>query len=355
MTLAARQLRCLTCDKEYPAGDGMSVCPVDGALLASISEDTLLNTLFDEKYLLLEVLGEGAYGRVYKAQHLLMQKLVAVKVLLADLDSVEALDRFQTEARATNQLVHPNIVAVYDYGVAPRPFIVMEYVEGETLDQLVLRDGPLAVEKFISVFEQICGGLSLAHERGLLHRDLKPSNIIVDANTGTPKILDFGVVKIVGEEKTLSGQMVGSPPYMSPEQCMGNELDARADVYSLGCVMYEALSGVRAFDGENAVECMYKHFNVVPPAISRKRKGDLPHGMDYLIAKTMADYPDRYQSMDDLRKDLLKVGEGTMTKRLPKISRVTYRKTVKAFAEMSSMGFFAVVGALIIIWITMSL
>lgn len=348
----SRKLKCLTCEMEYQASEAPLVCPGDDTLLTPLAEDALLNTLFDEKYLLQQVIGEGGYGRVYKARHLLLHKDVAVKVLLAELDTLDALNRFQTEARATNQLVHSNIVAVFDFGVSPRPYMVMEYVEGETLDQLIARDGPLPVERFLSLFDQICDGMSLAHERQLLHRDLKPSNIIIDAHTGTAKILDFGVVKIFGEDRTVSGQTVGSPPYMSPEQCMGKELDASADVYSLGCVMYEAITGVRAFDGENAVECMYKHFNVTPRPIGTLRKDALPRGLDYLVARTMADHKDRYKSVDALRADLQKVMQGTMSKRQPKISRVTYRKTVTTLARISTVGNWTILAFALFLMLT---
>jgi serine/threonine protein kinase len=351
MAEAVRKRRCLTCSTEFSANAETVTCPADGALLAPINEDPLLGTLFDGKYEISEMIGEGGFGRVYKARHVLLQKTVALKVLLADLQNMEGLNRFQTEARATNQLAHPNLVCVFDYGISPRPYIVMEYVEGITLDVIVEREGPLSIERFVAMFDQICQGMSAAHEKKLLHRDLKPSNIIVDSHTGTPKVLDFGVVKVFGEDKTATGQTVGSPPYMSPEQCMGKDLDARADVYSLGCVMYEALSGMKAFDGENAVECMYKHFNLSPKPVSQIRKGPVPRGLDYLIARTMADYSDRYQSMEDLRKDLLKVAEGTMSKRLPKISRVTYRKTVKVLAEFATVGNWTIISCAAIIYL----
>lgn len=352
MTEVNRKLQCLTCEMEYQASEAPLACPGDGTLLTPLAEDALLNTLFDEKYLLLQVIGEGGYGRVYKARHMLLHKDVAVKVLLAEMETLEDLNRFQTEARATNQLVHPNIVAVFDYGVSPRPYMVMEYVEGETLDQLIAREGPMPIERFLLLFDQICQGLSLAHERQLLHRDLKPSNIIIDAHTGIPKILDFGVVKIFGEDRTVSGQTVGSPPYMSPEQCMGKELDASADVYSLGCVMYETITGVRAFDGENAVECMYKHFNVTPQPVGTFRKDALPRGLDYLVARTMADHKDRYKSVDALRADLQKVAHGTMSKRQRKISRVTYRKTVNTLARISTVGNWTILAfALFYFWV----
>ncbi len=356
MTTAMRKRKCLACNKEYSADEADSTCPDDGALLAPLIDDSLLNTLFDEKYLLLEVLGEGGYGRVYKARHMLLQKVVAVKVLLTDLlqDAV-GMSRFQAEARATNKLIHPNIVSVYDYGVSPRPYIVMEFIEGMTMDQIIAKDGPLTIERFVTVFDQICQGMSVAHESNLLHRDIKPSNIIVDLTTGTPKVLDFGVVKIFGEDRTVSGETVGSPPYMSPEQCMGKELDARADIYSLGCVMYEALTGVKAFDGENAMECMYKHFSVSPPPISERRQGELPQGLSYLIARTMADYKDRYKTMEELRADLLKVSAGTMKRRLPKVSRVTYRKSVKVLAEISATANWTIIILSIIVYLGLAL
>lgn len=345
--------RCLTCGKEFASGDDDNLrCPEDGALLTPVAEDSMLNSVFDEKYLLMEILGEGGYGRVYKARHLLLQKIVAVKILLTDIVTEPGgLTRFQTEAKATHKLVHPNIVSVTDYGISPRPYIVMEYVDGVTLDQIIATSGPMEFDTFATLFDQICDGMSLAHSHNLVHRDLKPSNIIVDNNTGTPKILDFGVVKVFGEEKkTATGETVGSPPYMSPEQCMGKELDPRADVYSLGCVMYEALSGVKAFDGQNAIECMYKHFNVSPPLVSEVRQGSLPKGIDYLIARTMADYDDRYKTMELLRTDLRKIASGTMKSRLPRVRRVTYRKTISILAEISTIGNWTLIALAIFVY-----
>lgn len=345
--------RCLTCGREFPAVAENLTCPQDGTLLAPVIKDALLNTLIDERYLLLEVLGEGGYGRVYKARHVLMEKTVAIKVLQADfLAETGGLARFQAEAKATHQLVHKNIVNVSDYGISPRPYIVMEFVDGKTLDQIIAAEGPLKFGQFFTIFEQICQAMSLAHAHKLLHRDLKPSNIIVEQASGIPKVLDFGVVKVFGDEKkTATGETVGSPPYMSPEQCMGKELDARADVYSLGCVMYEALTGVKAFDGQNAIECMYKHFNVTPPPVTTVSQQQLPKGIDYLIARSMADIDDRYKTMDDLRIDLEKIAEGTLKSRLPRVRRVTYRATVSKVARVAAIGNWMIISMALILYL----
>lgn len=340
--------QCLVCVREFTDVEGH--CPTDGALLVPVNEDPLLDVILDEKYQLLELVGQGGYGRVYRARHLLMGTTVAVKVLLTDiLKNPVGLARFETEARATHQLVHTNIVSVSNYGVVPHPYIVMEFVEGKTLDQVIEKNGPLELEQFFSIFDQVCQAMTLAHQHKLLHRDLKPSNIMIDAITAIPKVLDFGVVKVVGEDHTVTGETVGSPPYMSPEQCMGADLDEKADVYSLGCVMYEALTGVKAFTGDNAVECMYKHFNVPPPVVSSVRQGAIPQGLDYLISKCLADHRDRYKTMNELRTDLLKVAAGTMKSRLPRVRRVTYRKTIGAMAEVSIIGSWAIVVAVVLV------
>lgn len=351
ITSSSNRLQCLICHKEYAIAHGLKYCPQDQSLLCPIAEDQLLNTVFDEKYEIQEFIGAGGFGRVYKGRHIHLEKAVAIKVLTTSLldnamptpSSILSLKRFSSEAKATNQLIHPNIVGTLDHGTTPQPYIVMEYIEGETLEDKIKRGDVLSLDEFLKLFEQVCQAMSLAHESGCLHRDLKPSNIMIDSETGLAKILDFGLVKLVGgEDSSKTGEVVGSPPYMSPEQCRGAELDERSDIYSLGCVMYESLTAIKPFEDKTAVDCMYRNFHTTLLPISSLRKG-FPEALDYVVAKSLADLSQRYESIEQLRSDLAKAGCGTLTGRLPKINRPTYRKTVKDLAGISAIGNWTIV------------
>ena len=242
-------------------------------------------------------------------------------------------------AKATNKLVHPNLVGTLDYGVDPKPYIVMDFVEGETLEALLAKQKVLSIEEFVRFFEQVCSGMNLAHESGCVHRDLKPSNIMIETKTGTVKVVDFGLIKVKGQELTKTGDVMGSPPYMSPEQCLGKEVDARTDIYSLGCIMYEALTGVTPFEGTSAIESIYLHFNSAPPPVSQVRKDlQFPKEIDYVVARALADLRDRYTSMEELRQDLHKAASGTLKRRWYKIKRPSYSKTIFALARFCTIG-----------------
>lgn len=226
------------------------------------------NEKFSDKYRVINQIGHGGMGRIYKVFDTHSNRVIALKVLHPHLiNDEEAIKRFEREAKAAIHLRHPNLLTVYDYGFSSEglPFIAMEYLDGEVLQQLLKVDGPLEVRRFLTIFLQICHGLHHAHINQVIHRDVKPGNIMlikVDKTSDVAKLVDFGIAKIVrpddksAQRLTQTGDVFGSPFYMSPEQCMGKELDARSDVYSLGCVMYEAISGRRAMDGPNALSTM---------------------------------------------------------------------------------------------------
>jgi serine/threonine protein kinase len=243
--------------------DGADDSPKIGP--TSEKSDPLIGQVIDSKYAILEVLGEGGMGRVYKAKHIMTEKIHALKTLRPDRASKSAsILRFQREAKAASKIDHLNCVAVTDFGVWEELFyMVMEYAPGPNLAQIIHTDDrrtPLSLHRALPIFIQICAGLGEAHKLGIIHRDIKPSNVIL-MSKGTVndlvKITDFGIAKLRTEgERTLTeiGEVFGSPPYMSPEQCLGKDPDARSDIYSLGCLMYQALSGRVPFEGKSSLE-----------------------------------------------------------------------------------------------------
>lgn len=262
-------------------------------------------------------------GLVYKARHILMKRMVAIKIMLPQLiASVSALKRFKQEAQAASSLNHPNILTVYDFGVTPdgMPYLVMDFLEGTNLSKILEANQSLPMETAIDVFIQTCTGLAHAHRKGIVHRDLKPANIMLVEHEGRSnfvKIVDFGMAKIVGtvdgesEDLTKSGEVFGSPLYMSPEQCMGKVLDARADVYSLGCVMYRVLTGVTAVSGATAIECFSNHVSgVLKPFAEVAPNVSYPPGLEAIVFKAMAKDPaERYQSMEELKDALMEMSK----------------------------------------------
>lgn len=285
-------------------------------------EDPLVGTKLDSRYEIIELIGLGAWSRVYKAKQIALGRVVSVKVLQPHLAIDEKKwKRFEQEAKVSSSIKHPNIVNVFDYGLRPQPFIVMEYLQGATLAHRIKRAGPVPVQEALELFTEISDALQAAHEKGLIHRDLKPANVMLaesqDGRT-VAKLLDLGLAKLVDSDSqtlvqlTTTGQVLGSPAYMSPEQCTEGKLDARSDIYSFGCLMYEALTAQRAFDADNAAECMRKHLLELPPAMSSIRGStEIPESLEGIVFRALAVEPiERYQSVVDVRKDLSAVAEG---------------------------------------------
>lgn len=271
----------------------------------------------DNRFEILSVLGEGATSIVYKARHLDMDRVVALKFLKSGVTrSGDKLTRFQNEAQLASQLHHPNICAVFSFGIWKQTlYLAMEYLEGKTLGQLIDEQGPLPFADFESIFTQVCEALSYAHEKGIVHRDLKPGNIVIVGNTA--KIVDFGIAKLLdgyGQEVqrlTQTGQMFGTPLYMSPEQCAGMPVDTRSDIYSIGCVMYQAACGQAPFEGTSPLDVMFKHINaradhlMIPPRLA------YPETTSAVIGNAMHKDPkSRYQTMNELADDLRAVKSG---------------------------------------------
>jgi tRNA A-37 threonylcarbamoyl transferase component Bud32 len=301
------------------SGDPFSVKAGAGATHTRLEP----GTVFGDRYEIISFVGAGGMGVVYKAKQLSMERIVALKVLHPALVSDPiSKKRFGHEAKAASSLSHPNLIVVHDFGFSSsgQPFMVMDYLDGPTLHDLVDQSGPLAIDQFIDVFSQCCSGLGHAHKRGVIHRDVKPGNIAMtsgpDEPTNVVKLLDFGVAKVVNEVKlaghqdmTNPGAIVGSPYFMSPEQCCGQEVDARTDIYSLGCVMYMSLTGALPFAGEDAVETMYMHIREPVPSFGMTRPDlDLPEEAEKIVHKALEKNPEkRYQNAEELAQDLDKL------------------------------------------------
>lgn len=285
----------------------------------SLAPDELVGKQFN-KYRIISLLGRGGMSSVYKAQHILLGNTVAIKVLHPkNLMDAAAINRFKQEAAAASRLSHPNIISVHDFDVDEgRPFQAMDCLEGISLDQELRAHGPLPVARAVHIWLQICSAMRHAHSHGIIHRDLKPTNVMLvnqDGDRDFVKIVDFGIAKILpqaGEavhQLTQTGEVFGSPWYMSPEQCLGKRVDARSDIYSMGCLIYETLVGKPPFEGDSVLETIHKHVNEPAPSVASAVK-DRSAGarLDHLLGKAMAKDPDeRYQSMEELADDLKQV------------------------------------------------
>jgi serine/threonine-protein kinase len=265
-----------------------------------------------DRYELEEVLGQGGMARVFKGNDRVLSRTVAVKVLSPQFAGDEQfVARFRREAQAAAALNHPNIVSVYDTGSqGDVHYIVMEYVEGRTLRDVIRQEGPLLPERASEIAEAVSSALAAAHEAGLVHRDIKPGNIMITRD-GEVKVMDFGIARTsTGDTLTQTASILGTASYLSPEQAQGESVDARSDIYSLGCVLYEMLTARAPFSGDSPVAIAYKHVreSPVPPA---RLNPDVPPSLESVVMKCMAKNPvNRYQSAEELREDLERVRRG---------------------------------------------
>jgi eukaryotic-like serine/threonine-protein kinase len=290
---------------------------VDGGSLTAPGFDPLIGATLDGRFKVVEPIGAGGMGRVYRAMQLPMNRPVAIKVL--DRNYGTGTDetfrqRFMVEAELTAKLRHPNTVTVFDYGLTKHGvfYIAMEYLEGDTLADVLLQEGALPWRRALNIGQQVARSLREAHTLGVVHRDLKPANVFLldhGDDQDQVKVLDFGLVKsfvqgmeLEGRAITQQGMLMGSPPYMSPEQGDKNRSDPRSDIYSLGIVLFEALSGAPPFTGRAPLEVIMKHVNEpVPPLKVPPHVELVPPEMEALVKKCLAKSPmDRFQSLDEV-------------------------------------------------------
>ncbi|MDQ5878883.1 MAG: eukaryotic-like serine/threonine-protein kinase [Pseudomonadota bacterium] len=267
------------------------------------------------RYEIITTLGRGSMGVVYRAQDPLIERAVAIKTVacagLSDKDAEEFEQRFFREAKSAGRLNHPNIVTIHDVGHSDElAYIAMEFLSGQSLRSILDSDIPLSCTRIIEIVAAVADGLAFAHAQGVVHRDIKPANIMVQEN-GIVKITDFGIAQLPGGSLTMAGAVLGSPKYMSPEQVAGQKADGRSDIFSLGTVLYEMLTGQPPFSGDNMHATMYQVVHKDPPAPS-SCSPDLPREFDPIVAKAMAKDPaDRYQSAAEMAADLRKQADST--------------------------------------------
>jgi eukaryotic-like serine/threonine-protein kinase len=270
-----------------------------------------------DRYELGEILGFGGMSEVHLARDLRLHRDVAIKVLRADLARDPSFYlRFRREAQNAAALNHPAIVAVYDTGEAetatgPLPYIVMEYVDGVTLRDIVHNEGPMPATRALEVIADACQALNFSHQHGIIHRDVKPANIMISKN-GAVKVMDFGIARALADANsvTQTAAVIGTAQYLSPEQARGEKVDARSDVYSLGCVLYEILTGEPPFIGDSPVAVAYQHVREDPTPPSQ-RHNDISPELDAVVLKALAKNPDnRYQTAAEMRSDLVRVHSG---------------------------------------------
>ncbi|OBG20407.1 Stk1 family PASTA domain-containing Ser/Thr kinase [Mycobacterium sp. 852002-51057_SCH5723018] len=293
-----------------------------------------------DRYELGEILGFGGMSEVHLARDVRLHRDVAVKVLRADLARDPSFYlRFRREAQNAAALNHPSIVAVYDTGEAetptgPLPYIVMEYVEGVTLRDIVHNDGPLPPRRAIEIIADACQALNFSHQAGIIHRDVKPANIMI-SNTNAVKVMDFGIARAIadsGNSVTQTAAVIGTAQYLSPEQARGDPVDARSDVYSLGCVLYEIITGEPPFTGDSPVAVAYQHVREDPIPPSKRHEG-ISADLDAVVLKALAKNPDnRYQTAAEMRADLVRVHNG-QTPEAPKVFTDAERSSLLSSAS----------------------
>jgi serine/threonine protein kinase len=305
---------CPTCGREYP--DTTTLCPADGEVLKRAgNEDRLIGQVLAGKYRIDDKIDEGGMGCVYRATHVLMEKVIAVKVLHPALAADDKIvQRFTREAKAASRISHPHAISVTDFGESENGivYLVMEYLPGRTLKGIVRSGGPMTLARTVEIVRQVAGALDAAHAEGVVHRDLKSDNIMLQEATGGDwaKVLDFGIAKIQQTERsihetdpglTAPNLIIGTPQYMSPEQCsQASAIDARSDIYSFGVIIYEMLAGHVPFTGDSPTAIMMKHIQEPPPSILDERT-DLPEGVGPVVARALAKRPeDRFQTAGEL-------------------------------------------------------
>ena len=273
--------------------------------------DTLINTLFDGRYRIVRKLGMGGMANVYLAEDEVLGRRVAIKILNdRHAGDDQFVERFRREAKNAASLSHPNIVSIYDRGEAEGTYyIAMEYLDGRSLKELIVARGPAPIHLAVDYARQILAALRFAHRHGIVHRDIKPHNVLVDGE-GRLKVTDFGIARAGASQMTEAGSIIGTAQYLSPEQAKGASVDQTSDLYSVGVVLYELLTGVVPFSGDTPVEIAMKHLSTVPEPPSAKR-ADVPRDLDMVVMRALAKDPsERYQSAEEMDADLRRINRG---------------------------------------------
>jgi len=311
---------CPTCGTEY--ADDQKFCPKDGTALRSTTQGNLVDSVIADRYHIVKKLGEGGMGAVYLGEHVKMGRKSAIKVMASSMASdPEAIARFNREAANAARINHPNVCAIYDFGETPDGliYLAMEFIEGESLGDVLDKEGVLPPARAVSILRQTADALQAAHDLGIVHRDLKPDNIMLSKSRGgadVVKVVDFGIAKAMsgeeGQQVTKTGLVVGTPEYMSPEQLSGDVLDGRSDLYSLALVFYRLLTGTFPFPSESAQEMMIKRLTDDPLPLDAARPGvGYPPALQQVMDRALARMPrDRYPSAVQFAHDAVAAAAG---------------------------------------------
>ena len=302
--------------------------------------DTLIGTLFDGRYQVVRKLGSGGMANVYLAEDQELGRRVAIKILNdRHAGDEQFVERFRREAKNAAALSHPNIVSIYDRGEAEGTYyIAMEFLDGRSLKELIVQRGPAPITVAVEYARQILSALRFAHRHGIVHRDIKPHNVLVDAE-GRVKVTDFGIARAGTSQMTEAGSIVGTAQYLSPEQARGTEVDQRSDLYSLGIVLYELLTGTLPFNGDTPVEIAMKHLSTVPESPSARRP-EVPRELDLIVTRALAKDPaDRYQNAEEMDADLERFLRGAAVSRVTEESatQIMRAPTVPLAATAATM------------------
>ncbi|MDA9737493.1 protein kinase [Acidimicrobiaceae bacterium] len=266
-----------------------------------------IGQIIKERYEITQLLGEGGMSYVYKAIDKQLQRTVAIKTLKPIyVEQEKFVERFKREAQTAANLNHPNIVQIFDWGIGDEPFFVMEFIEGNTLTSIISSRKTISMNDILFIGAKVASGLQEAHSNGLVHRDIKPGNIMITPE-GKVKVTDFGIVTLQNEESdiTKTGSILGTASYISPEQAQGKKVSKESDLYSLGTVLYELITGRPPFDGDTPIATATKHITEKPEKLSTYR-GDIPKGVENAVLKLLHKYPkDRFKNAEDLRAVLL--------------------------------------------------
>ena len=266
-----------------------------------------IGQIIKERYEIIQLLGEGGMSYVYKANDKQLKRTVAIKTLKPNYVQQEKfVERFKREAQTAANLNHPNIVQIFDWGIGDEPFFVMEYIEGNTLTSIIAKRRTISLNDVLFIGAQVSSGLQAAHSKGLVHRDIKPGNIMITPE-GKVKVTDFGIVSLQNEESdiTKTGSILGTASYISPEQAQGKPVSKESDLYSLGTVLYELITGSPPFEGDTPIATATKHITDKPERLSFIRP-DIPKGVENAVLKLLHKYPkDRFKNAEDLRAVLL--------------------------------------------------
>lgn len=340
---------CLNCHKQF--ADEVELCPHEGSYLVPLPSDPLLGALVDERYRVESLIAKGAVGSVYKAKQELLGRQVALKVLHGYLGAdPESLVRFHREAKAISRLEHPNLLTLYDFGMTAdgQPYFVMDLLNGTTLAKVLNNEGRLDARRALTIVKQVLEALSEAHKKGIVHRDIKPPNIVLvekEENKEFVKLVDFSIAKMADNstidpvQLTVDGIICGSPAYMSPEQCRGSDVDGRSDIYSIGIVLFEALTGKRPFSAKDLVSLMYLHVNDEPPKLSDVEPDlQFPPVLEEMISSTLAKDPaSRPQSVEALLSRLNSVLAECTNENLPSLPAVPAFNAAASHEEVSPL------------------